>query len=110
MDFHELLAMLQNPGEEGPPETIYDDLGASYTEATSSRDAQIEGHTSRIAEQDAAAVASAEAYATLEAENVALKAMNFDFIMAAQGTPPEDPTPEDSTPTDDDALSVDDLF
>jgi hypothetical protein len=30
MDFNELVALLRNPGDDGLPETIYDDLTSSY--------------------------------------------------------------------------------
>ncbi len=68
-DFSELLAMLVNPGEDGTPETIYDDLSASYTDATSTRDAKI-GETSSALE---AALA----------ELNRVKAMNYDLLMAS---------------------------
>ena len=65
MDFAELLAMLTNPGEDGVPDSIYDDLSNSYTDATSTRDAKITTSESRVAE--------------LELELLAAKAANWDL-------------------------------
>lgn len=65
-DFAELLASLVNPGEDGPSPSIYDDLSASYTEATSTRDAKI-------------GVVSEELEA-LKLELLAAKAANWDLM------------------------------
>ena len=69
MDFAELLAQLQNPGDEGLSPTIYDDLSAAYTNDTSTRDAKIEVQGADLA--------------AAQAEILALKAMNYDLLMAA---------------------------
>jgi hypothetical protein len=66
MEFQDLLASLINPGEDGPSPTIYDDLSASYTEATSTRDAKIQ--------------VSDEQVAALQAELLAAKAANWDLM------------------------------
>ena len=98
MDFAELMAMLTNPGEDGIPETIYDDLSASYTEATSTRDAKI---------QDT----SGELEAAL-AEIVRVKAMNYDLLIAAgvadsddsgENEADDDSENNDGSETDDDS-------
>ncbi len=68
-DFSELLTQLTNPGEDGIPPTIYDDLSASYTDATSTRDA-------KITETSGALEAAL-------AEINRVKAMNYDLLMAA---------------------------
>ena len=69
MEFAELIEALRNPGEDGIPATIYDDLSASYTDATSTRDAKIQ-----VTETDLAAA---------QAEILQLKAMNYDLLIAA---------------------------
>lgn len=109
MDFKELLALLISPPEEGNSETIYDDLGAAYDNDVSTRDATISGHAATIAERDSAAEASAAAYAALEAENVALKAMNFDLLMGAQSEPVNEPDAE-SPAEPDENIDIADLF
>lgn len=109
MDFKELLALLISPPEEGNSETIYDDLGAAYDNDVSTRDATISGHAATIAERDSAAETSAAAYAALEAENVALKAANYDLLMAVQGDETEEPDAE-SPAEPDETITIDDLF
>lgn len=91
-DFAELLAALQNPGEEGLSPTIYDDLSAAYTNDTSTRDAKIE-----VQGNDLAAA---------QAEILALKAMNYDLLMAA-GIDNSADTGDDETETDSDSESDD---
>lgn len=76
MTFEELISLLRNPGEDGIPETIYDDLSASYTDATSTRDARIQTTDTRVTE--------------LEAELLAAKAANWDLM---QQIPSVDPDP-----------------
>lgn len=92
MDFAELLALLMEPGDDGVPDTIYDDLSLSYNDAVGSRDA-------KIGTQEAA-------YAELLADNQRLKALNFDLLMATKGDESESET-ETETPTDSDD---DDIF
>ena len=92
MDFAELLAQLQNPGEDGLSPTIYDDLSAAYTNDTSTRDAKIE-----VQGNDLAAA---------QAEILALKAMNYDLLMAA-GIDNSADTVDDETETDSDSESDD---
>jgi hypothetical protein len=67
-DFAELLNSLINPGEDGPSPTIYDDLSASYTEATSTRDAKIQ--------------VTEESLAQLQAELLQAKAANWDLLQS----------------------------
>ena len=102
MDFAELLALLQNPGEDGLPPTIYDDLSGAYTNDMSTRDAKIQ-----VTSDDLAAA---------QAEILALKAMNYDLLMAAgidnSGDTGEDVT-EDETDSDSDSDEIgddDDFF
>lgn len=96
MDFESLLAMLVNPGEDGPPESIYDDLGASYTDATSTRDAKIGESDALIAE--------------LTAELQKTKAMNYDLMIAAVAEPEETGDDGDNTDSSDDEIGDDDDF
>jgi hypothetical protein len=84
MEFSELVALLQNPGDDGLPETIYDDLSSSYQLA-------VDGGAASVAERDA----SIEA---LTAEIASLKALNFDLLMAANAG---DSTDDTNNPTDD---------
>lgn len=95
MDFNELVALLREPGEDGLPETIYDDLTLSYNDA-------VEGGASRLAESEAT-------NASLVAEVARLKALNFDLLMAASG----ETSDEDENDDNDDSNgtpSIESLF
>lgn len=70
MDFEELIAALQNPGEGGLPDTIYDDLRTAHTTA-------LDGAGTRLAEAEAARDA-----ALAEVERV--KAKNWDLYQQVQ--------------------------
>jgi len=69
-DFEELLSKLRNPGEDGPGETIYDDLNAAYNDRVSAGDA-------KVAELSAAGE-------TANAEVARLKAHNYDLLTSIQ--------------------------
>lgn len=90
MDFEQLIAMLRNPGDDGIPETIYDDLSASYTDATSTRDAKISETSSAVEE--------------LTAELLRVKAMNYDLLIAA-GVDNSDESGDDESNSDSDSDS-----
>lgn len=93
MDFETLLAQLINPGEDGPSDSIYDDLGASYNDATSSRDAKIDEQAGLVAE--------------LTAELTRTKLLNYE-LMLSQAVEPETPgdsEDEDETETENDSDS-----
>lgn len=94
MDFQELLNSLINPGEDGPSPTIYDDLSASYTDATSTRDA-------KIGETEGALAAALE-------ELNRVKAMNYDLMIAA-ATPSGEGEPEGESENDNSDDSGDDV-
>jgi hypothetical protein len=99
MTFEEILALLRDPGEDGLPDGIYDDLSSSYTGA-------VEGGAAALSEQGAA---NESAVAELTAEIARLKALNFDLLMAASGdevAPPEDETP----PEPEGEAAIDSLF
>jgi len=68
--FEELLNSAKNPGDDGPSETIYDDLGAAYNDRVSAGDA-------KVAELSGTVDAS-----TKEIER--LKAHNYDLLSAIQ--------------------------
>lgn len=57
MDMRELVEQLRNPGDDGLPETIYDDLLSAHDHEVSTRDAKInqltEDHTASLAEIEA---------------------------------------------------------
>ena len=78
--FQELLALLQNPGEDGTlPDTIYDDLTAVYSDVhnrAEGADAKVAEYDGRISEYDA----KIQEY---ESEISRLKAMNYDLLMAS---------------------------
>ena len=66
MSFEDLLAQLRNPGEDGLPEGIYDDLAGEYGRA-------LEGGALRAAQLQSELDAKA-------GEIAQLKAMNFDLL------------------------------
>lgn len=98
MDFETLLAQLINPGDEGPSPSIYDDLSASYTDATSTRDAKIGDQESLISQ--------------LTEELTRTKLMNYELMISqvaepeASGENENDETPE----SDPDDIGDDDDF
>lgn len=95
MDFNELVALLREPGEDGLPESIYDDLTSSYQLA-------VDGGAASVAERDAS-------IAEKDAEIARLKALNFDLLMAAGETT----TTDDNDNAESDLVdepTIDDLF
>jgi hypothetical protein len=97
MDFAELLALLQNPGDDGLPDTIYDDLASSYQLA-------VDGGAASLA------TAQAESDA-LRAELAELKALLFDKFLAAEKAEDEPDNNTDPGDADTDAVTtIDDLF
>lgn len=98
MTFDELMALLREPGEDGVPSTIYDDLTSSYTLA-------VEGGVNALSEQ---AAMNDAAVAELVGEVARLKALNFDLLVAAGEKEPEK-APE-SEPESDPEKSIDALF
>lgn len=99
MDFETLLAMLRNPGEDGVPETIYDDLSASYTEMSSTSGAAIETANATVAQ--------------LQAELTAAKAHNYELLMAGGVANSEDSGNDESeseSESDPDDVGDDDDF
>jgi hypothetical protein len=94
MDFEAILASILNPGEDGVSPTAYDDLSASYTEATSTRDAKISTSESRVAE--------------LELELLKAKSANWDLMQALPVADSEESDDnEEDTNSDEDSDSDD---
>lgn len=73
--FAELLEMLMNPGDDGPPATIYDDLSLAYTDEVSARDA-------KIGELEGGIAGHGDELAAKDAEIARLKSLMFDKLMA----------------------------
>lgn len=99
MDFEQLLAMLRNPGEDGIPDTIYDDLSASYTEGTSTANAAATTANNRVAE--------------LELALLQAKADNWDLTQMLPVAESQEPGNNDSNDSDDNSDNVgddDDFF
>jgi hypothetical protein len=76
-DFEHLLGLARNPGDDGAPETIYDDLGAAYNDRVSSADAKISELSSSLSEKDS--------------ELQRVKAHNYELLTAVQVGNPVDP-------------------
>lgn len=95
--FHDLLGTLREPGEDGLPPTIYDDLTTEY-------DAVESGSAAKVAELS-------DAIATRDAEIAALKAQNYDLLMSV-GTdePSNDGESSDESESDESGSAIDTLF
>lgn len=76
MTFEEMMEQYRNPGENGIPDTFADDLEAAHKNDLSVRDAAIKSREDAAAELqkklDAAAM-----------EELRLKAVNYDLMVAA---------------------------
>ena len=99
MGFEELIAMMRNPGEDGIPETIYDDLSASYTELSSTSGAALETANATVAQ--------------LQAELTAAKAHNYELMMQTPVAPSDnsvDDESNDDSDSDSDIGDDDDFF
>lgn len=101
-DFDELLESLQNPGEAGIPDSIYDDLRLSRDDLVASHVQAQDGATTKIQE--------------LESHISKLKTQNYDLMMnsskpEADGSGDSDPDGDDSdSDNDDDDKDIDSLF
>ena len=93
-DFQGLVNSLRNPGDEGVPDTIYDDL-------TNVFNTTFEGYTANTAEKEAE-------IARLAGEVSRLKSANYDLLTkVSTGTDPIDidgPDDADETPVTYDSL------
>lgn len=92
--FDELLALLREPGEDGVPETIYDDLSGEYASLTDSSGAKV----AQLEEQLQAQIE----------ENSRLKAMNYDLLMSAPSDDADEPA--DDPIEDDEPAGIESLF
>ena len=98
MDFAELLALLIEPGDDGPPATIYDDLSTAHSDELGGRDGKIE---ELMAANDA-----------LQAEVTRLKVDIYDKLMS-QGEPEgdeNDDADENDGDEDESEEGIDSLF
>jgi len=78
--FQELLELLRNPGEDGTlPDTIYDDLTATYSETHD----RAEGALAKAGEYESAIAEYDGKIQAYESEISRLKAMNYDLLMAS---------------------------
>lgn len=93
-DFNDLLNELRNPSEDGPPETIYDDIASAYNHAVETRDAKISESEQRIRDS--------------ESEISKLKSANYDLMMASSVK--EDSDSGDSEGDEEPAEGIEDLF
>lgn len=66
--FEELMESLRNPGEDGPGETIYDDLQAAYTDRVTAGDAKVSEVTTALE--------------TANGELTRVKAHNYELLSA----------------------------
>lgn len=79
MTFDEMMEKFRNPGDDGLPETFADELVNAHTEELSVRDAAV------AARENAAKELQAKLDAAT-AEQLRLKAVNYDLLMAAPKT------------------------
>lgn len=100
MDFEQLMGILRDPGPDGLPGTIYDDLTAAYQDATTTRDAKI-GEMSDVVQ-------------SYESEISRLKAMNYDLLIASgagqQNSDSDDGDSDDDGDDESDTITTDSLF
>lgn len=92
-NFHDLVNVLREPGDDGVPDTIYDDLTREF-------DTTLEGFNATTEKQN-------QKIAQYEAEVKRLKSANYDLLISV-GTANE---AENSTENEQDKpISFDDLF
>ena len=89
MEFDELMALLLNPGEDGFPDTIYDDLSNHY-----------HGSVAALTEKD-------EKIKALEAECSELRYQLAVNAGEDKATQDDDSAPDDGAPED---ITIEDLF
>lgn len=93
--FDELMNAIRNPGDDGVPDTIYDDLTAEYNTA-------FEGYTENSREKD-------ETIAHLNGEVSRLKSANYDLLTKVQtGSPIDSSDVGDNG--DDEVPTIESLF
>lgn len=93
-DFHELVNRLRNPGDEGVPDTIFDDLTVTY-------DTAFEGWNGTVQQKD-------EDISRLNSEVSRLKSANYDLLTrVSNGTDPLDTGAND---VDETPVTINTLF
>lgn len=98
-DLEDLLAQLQNPGDDGVPDTIYDDIRATHTSALESTQSTAQA---KMDELNAA-------LETVNGENARLKAANWDLFEQIPKAGDDDPG-DGPTDTEASQQSLDDLI
>lgn len=93
MNFAELLELLRNPGEDGAPEDIADQLAAAHSEALSAADAKVDELTGENS--------------GLQATVSELKSHNYDLM---RSIPSNDDAPIIGDGDTDGADDFDDIF
>lgn len=100
MDFESLISTLMSPPEDGLPDTIYDDLRATYADASGRADSA------------AAKIEALTAENTSMIEEISrLKAANYDLLTAVPS--PDNTSSSDGDSSDDDSddnITINDLF
>lgn len=95
-DFNELLNLARNPGDDGAPETIYDDLGAAYNDRVTSADAKI----SELS----------QAKADADAELQRVRAHNYELLSSVKMGNPSTVTSEVPQEVDEPGITLDDII
>ena len=98
-DIESLLAQLQNPGEDGVPNTIYDDIRAAHTGALEETQSTAQAKIDELAQAHEATVAEVNR----------LKAANWDLFEQIPKAGDENPT-DDTIETVQDQQTLDDLI
>lgn len=98
--FDELIELAQNPGENGIPDSIYDDLRTAYGDEMAEQSSLNEASTAKIQE--------------LEGRVSQLKAQNFDKMIASKAEPEPGGNNADGADDDDndegEGKGIDELF
>jgi hypothetical protein len=96
-DFNDLLNTARNPGDDGVPDTIYDDLGAAYNDRINSADAKINELST--------------AHSAAEAELQRVRAHNYELLSSVQaGNPPKPTTGAQQDVDDEPVISLSDII
>lgn len=105
MDFEALLGLLQDPGDQVVPPTIYDDIRSMYT-----------GLSDNFSSAQAKIGELTDANSTLTEQLNAMKAANYDLLTQVQGAVEkvtgdgDDATVEDESGDSEDDGSIDAFF
>ena len=95
--FEELMEELRNPGENGPGETIYDDLNAAYNDRISAADAKVTELSTN--------------YEKAQQELTRTKAHNYELLTAVPQGNPVTPSAETAqSDVDEPVITLDDII